>query len=117
VCYNEKMAAQHGTALQPARAFLMGVWHNATDKLTAESLIAELRGLAESFGSDIAGEEIVHLRQTQSAFGVGKGKAKEIAQQCSDLKADCLIVDWDLSPSQQRNWETLVYEPADDFPF
>ena len=102
------MAAQHETAPKPARAFLTGVWHNATDKLTAESLTAELRGLAESLGLEIAGEEIVHLRQIQSAFGVGKGKAREIAQQCADIKADCVIVDWDLSPSQQRNWETLA---------
>jgi GTP-binding protein HflX len=102
------MAASHETAPKPARAFLTGVWHNAADKLTAESLIAELRGLAESLGLEIAGEEVVHLRQIQSAFGVGKGKAKEIAQKCSDLKADCVIVDWDLSPSQQRNWEALA---------
>ena len=108
MCYNKKMAAQHETAPKPVRAFLTGVWHNAADRLTAESLTAELRGLAENLGLEIAGEEIVHLRQIQSAFGVGKGKAQEIVQQCSDLEADCVIVDWDLSPSQQRNWETLA---------
>ncbi|MCK5844587.1 MAG: GTPase HflX, partial [Victivallales bacterium] len=41
-------------------------------------------------------------------FLVGSGKAREIADFAAELKADCLIFNCDLSPSQQRNWEKLT---------
>jgi GTP-binding protein HflX len=108
------MASFYETEPQPVRAFLAGVWGKDAGKAEAESLTDELQGLAQSLDLQIAGVEIIHLRQLQSAFGVGSGKAKEIAQKCSELNAGCVIVDWDLSPSQQRNWEELTGIPVLD---
>jgi GTP-binding protein HflX len=45
---------------------------------------------------------------------MGTGKAQELAERAAELKADCMIVDWDPSPSQQRNWETLTGIPLVD---
>jgi GTP-binding protein HflX len=45
---------------------------------------------------------------------MGTGKAQELTEKAGELGADCMIVDWDPSPSQQRNWETLSGIPLVD---
>ena len=64
----------------------------------------ELRGLAETLELEIAGYETVYVRDRQPKFGMGSGKAEELAETAARLTADCLVFDWDPSPSQQRNW-------------
>jgi GTP-binding protein HflX len=78
------------------------------------SLGRELRGLAESLELAIAGHETVHVRQRQPKFGMGSGKAAELAEKAAELEADCLVFDWNPSPSQQRNWEELAGIPVID---
>ena len=74
----------------------------------------ELRGLAETLELEIAGHEIVRIRERNPRFGMGTGKAEEIAEKAKEIEADCLVFDWDPSPSQQRNWETLAGVPVID---
>ena len=80
----------------------------------AASLGRELRGLAESLELVIAGHQAVHVRQRQPKFGMGSGKAAELAEKAAELEADCLVFDWNPSPSQQRNWEELTGIPVID---
>ena len=68
----------------------------------------ELRGLAETLELVIAGHEIINVRERQPKFGMGSGKAEELSQKATDFGADCIVFDWDLGPSQQRNWENLT---------
>jgi GTP-binding protein HflX len=70
--------------------------------------------LAQSLGLEIAAHEAVKLRGHSSAYGMGTGKARELAERAGELQADCIVVDWDPSPSQQRNWETLSGIPLVD---
>jgi len=65
-------------------------------------------GLVKTLELEIAGQEIVKIREKQPKFGMGSGKAEEIAGKAKELEADCLVFDWDISPSQQRNWEDLT---------
>jgi GTP-binding protein HflX len=74
----------------------------------------ELQGLAQTLELEIAGHEVVHIRERQPKFGMGSGKAEEIAGKAKELKADCLVFDWDTSPAQQRNWEDLAGVPVID---
>ncbi|MDR2865079.1 MAG: GTPase HflX [Spirochaetaceae bacterium] len=92
----------------PKRVFLAGISDKRTSKAEALSLAKELRGLVGTMGLEIAGQEIIRLREYSAKYGIGKGKAEEIASKCGELNADCIILDWDLSPSQQRNWEDLT---------
>jgi GTP-binding protein HflX len=78
------------------------------------SLARELRGLVHSLGLEIAAHEMVKVREYSSKYGMGTGKAQELAEKAGELQADCMIVDWDPSPSQQRNWETLSGIPMVD---
>jgi GTP-binding protein HflX len=74
----------------------------------------ELRGLAETLELDIVGQEAIRVRERQPQYGIGSGKAKELADKAAQLEADLLVLDWDPTPSQQRNWEDLANIPVLD---
>ena len=73
----------------------------------AESLV-EFRELARSAGAQIAGEFVQHRDQPDPATLIGKGKLQEIAGAAASSHADLVLVDHELSPSQQRNIEAEV---------
>ena len=81
------------------KAFLVSILGDGND---------EIRGLVETLGVEIAGHERINVREKTPKYGIGSGKAAELAQKATDLGADCIILDWNPSPSQQRNWETLA---------
>jgi GTP-binding protein HflX len=111
---------------RPVRAFLVslgpepGPWEELRDSAPfagtgeASSLARELRGLARSLGLEIAAHEMVKVREYSSKYGMGTGKARELAERAGELGADCIVFDWDPSPSQQRNWELLSGVPVVD---
>lgn len=73
-----------------------------------EESLAEFRELARSAGAQIAGEFVQHRDQPDPATLIGKGKLQEIAGAAASSQADLVLVDHDLSPSQQRNIEAEV---------
>ncbi|MDR1858522.1 MAG: GTPase HflX [Treponema sp.] len=79
-----------------------------------EDAARELLGLAQTLELEIAGHRTVNVRDRQPRFGIGSGKAEELAEEAKQLEADCLVLDWDPSPSQQRNWEDLAGIPVLD---
>ena len=91
--------APHETRERPKRAFLVGL---------EEETLRELAGLADTLGLEIVRQELVRIREPRPKFGMGTGKAGELAEMARELNADCLIFDEELTPSQQRNWETLT---------
>jgi GTP-binding protein HflX len=100
------MAQQlHETKEKQKRALLVSLSDDDT---------GELLGLVKTLELEIAGHEIVKIRERQPKFGMGSGKAEEIAGKAKELEADCLVFDWDTSPSQQRNWEDLAGIPVID---
>jgi GTP-binding protein HflX len=86
----------------------------AGNREEAESLARELAGLAGALGLEIAAQEIIPVRERSPKYGMGTGKAQELAERAAELEADCFVFDWNPSPSQQRNWETLTGIPAVD---
>ncbi|MDR1596937.1 MAG: GTPase HflX [Treponema sp.] len=95
------------TEIKPKRAFLVGIRQDRCAAET-ESLTKELAGLAKTLGLEIADQVEVQVREHHHKFGLGTGKADEIAKKADGLGVDCLVFDGDLSPSQQRNWERLT---------
>ncbi|MFP3090589.1 GTPase HflX [Treponema sp. TIM-1] len=108
------MKTVYDTAEKPKRAFLIGIKDERVSDHEMESRSGEFRGLAESLGVEIAAQETVHVREIRSRFGMGTGKARELGEKADTLQADCLILDWEPSPSQQRNWEALAGIPVID---
>ena len=73
-----------------------------------EESLAEFRELARSAGAQIAGQFVQHRDQPDPATLIGKGKLQEIAGAAASSDADVVLVDHELSPSQQRNIEAEV---------
>jgi len=105
---NAAMKETAGPGEDTRRALLLGVRDERTSKTEADSLFRELGALTETLGVEIAGRELIQVRGKQPRYGIGTGKAEEIAEKAAALGVDCLIFDRDLSPSQQRNWEALT---------
>jgi GTP-binding protein HflX len=96
------------------RSFLVGIRDEKMPVSEADSLLKELSRLADTLGLEILSTETVHLRGYNAKFGMGTGKAEEIAQKAASLEADCIVFDREISPSQQRNWESLAGIPVID---
>jgi len=70
-----------------------------------EESLAELRELAFSAGAEIAGELIQRRDRPDPATLIGQGKLLEIKGAVASTSADLVLVDHELTPSQQRNIE------------
>ncbi len=68
----------------------------------------ELASLARTAGAEVVGTLIQRLRAPDPATYLGKGRANEIAQRREELGFDLLILDDEVSPSQQRNLEEVT---------
>jgi GTP-binding protein HflX len=82
---------------------------NFSSDFTSEDSLDELRALATSAGAEIAGEFTQRKDRPDPATLIGKGKLEEIAGASASVSADVILFDHDLSPSQQRNIESVVH--------
>jgi GTPase len=74
-----------------------------------EESLAEFRELAHSAGAEVVGEFLQRRDRPDPATLIGKGKLQEIAGAVASSHADLVLVDHELSPSQQRNIEEEVH--------
>ncbi len=75
---------------------------------SAEESMDELRELASSAGAEVVGEVLQARDKPDPATLIGKGKLEEIKGAAAMARADLILFDHDLSPSQQRNIEAEV---------
>ncbi|MCR5217819.1 GTPase HflX [Treponema sp.] len=92
------------------RCLLVG----APNKKAENPQPAELMGLVKTLGMEIADVIVLNRIEPTPTYGIGSGKAQEIADRSKDSEADCIIFDWEIDPSKQRNWERLVTKPVFD---
>ncbi len=89
------------------RALLVEIVRSRQARWQAEDALEELRLLVESAGADVTGTILQERKALDPRYGVGRGKAHEVKERCGQEGADLVVVDWDLSGSQQRNLEAL----------
>jgi len=70
-----------------------------------QARLDEAIGLANAIHLNIAGADIVPVRQVQAGTFLGKGKVEEYVTQFSECNIKLVIIDASLSPIQQRNLE------------
>ena len=87
------------------RAFLVGEPGNN---------LCELKGLTDTLGLETAGTLTLTRLEIQPAYGMGKGKAQKIVDLAKESEADCIIFDFNIEPTKQRNWEKLSKIPCFD---
>ncbi len=86
------------------RAILAGVQLEEDISYSME----ELWALAEAAGVDVAGEMIQNKERPNTATYIGKGKVDELAEMCSNMGADTVIFNDELSGMQIRNLEERI---------
>lgn len=82
--------------------------------LSVDDSLGELTQLVRTVDIDVVGQVQQRLRNPHPATFVGKGKVEEIKSLAVDQKADVVVFDDELSPSQQRNLEELIKIPVID---
>jgi GTPase len=76
--------------------------------------LSELKGLVDTLGMEVAQALILVRLEIQPVYGMGKGKAAELAALAKEIQADCIIFDFQIDPTKQRNWEKLTGFPVFD---
>ena len=94
----------HSTAPTRDRAWLVAV-DSPRAPLPARESLAELAELARTAGARVVGRSVQRRSTPQPATYIGKGKLREVADACIEKRANTVIFDDELSPSQQRNLE------------
>jgi len=89
------------------RAVLVAVFPKKEGRLD-ESMLDELRSLAETAEKEVVGELVQRRDVVDAAFYIGRGKVKELERLCERVAADVVIFNSDLSPAQGRNLERAV---------
>jgi GTPase len=90
------------------RALLVGAYTVAEEKEDAADLLNELGELVRTLGIPIVEKLLIYNREPQARLFVGSGKAQEVCDRAKELNCDVIVFDNELSPAQQRNWETLA---------
>lgn len=90
------------------RALVVGLGMPGESRRERTALLAELEDLVSNLGIGIAEVRLEFIREMQAKFLCGIGKAKEIRDLAHAIKADCVIFDNLLAPSQQREWEEFL---------
>lgn len=70
--------------------------------------IEELRELASTAGAEIVGEFVQRRERPHHASYLGKGKAEELFVEATEAEADLVILNGDLSATQQHNLEDVL---------
>ena len=91
--------------IEPERGLVLAVLPKSAD---AEEELGELRELARTAGVEPIGELVQQRASPDARTYVGKGKLEELKQAYGDARAEVLIVDDELEPSQQRALENAL---------
>lgn len=88
--------------LEPEKAILCGLDTGAYD---AESSMDELAELAKTAGAKVVAVVVQGRPSPDAGLYMGTGKMEEIRELAEKLEADMIIIDDELTPTQQRNIE------------
>jgi GTPase len=87
------------------RGFIVAVLAQGVDP---EEELAELRELAQTALVEPIGELVQHRPRAEQRTYVGKGKLEELKRSYRESRAEVLLVDDELKPSQQRTLEDAL---------
>lgn len=92
----------HDNSQAPEKALLVGV---DTGEYDTEASLDELEELTRTAGAEVLGRLIQARSKPDASTYVGSGKLEEAKEFCSLNEADLMIIDGELTPSQQRTLE------------
>lgn len=92
----------------PEKALIVGIVLPLQKKWETEDALDELELLADTAGAVCVGRLVQNLSQVNRATYIGTGKVQELKEMVEKHKANLIIFDDDLSPSQIRNLEREI---------
>ena len=104
---DKKLAAQdgHATAKTHETAILAGL--DCGDG-RADTSMEELARLTATAGAEVVGTCLQRKERPDAAFFLGRGKVHDIAMAAQETDATMLVLDDEITPSQQRNLENAI---------
>ena len=99
-------------AARVERALPVGIVSPHEDVDTVREQLEELSELLGNLNIVSLEPEFAKLRGARVRYRIGDGRAEEIAQIAQECEADLIVIDSELTPSQQRNWERLAKCPV-----
>jgi GTP-binding protein HflX len=90
------------------RALLVRLYFDKSEAEESASLLEELGELVSTLGIEIAESVLAKSREMHKKYLCGTGKAAEIVELAKAHQCDCIVIDNNLAPSQQREWEKLA---------
>jgi GTP-binding protein HflX len=105
------MGTNRTTSLRVARrerAALVGLILGRARRLDAGRSLDELAGLAEAAGAEVVLRVLQERAKPDPATFLGSGKLELLAASCSEVGADLVMFDNELSPAQLRHIEAAV---------
>jgi GTP-binding protein HflX len=90
---------------KPKRALIAAVQRPNVSDAEVEASLVELRQLAKTLGFEVVGMSTQKRASFDSAGYLGAGKRKELREQVLQERADVVLVDHDISPSQSHTLE------------
>lgn len=78
------------------------------DQIEIDDSMDELEELVEAAGGEVAARIIQKKDRLNAAYFIGKGKAEEIRDHCSQLEVDTVVFNDELSGAQLRNLEDII---------
>lgn len=97
------MVEVENKSTRPVRAFLVGRSDNRG--LCDDEVLRELASLTKTAGLSLVGSNVLRRYDPSPRFGMGSGKVDEILSLAKESDAEEIIFDFEISPTQQRNWE------------
>jgi GTP-binding protein HflX len=102
------------TSQQPLRAYLLGIRRREETPAEAAEHLAELTQLVDTMRVPVVGSEMTTVQGPTPQYLVGSGKAEEVKARAEMAGATLIIIDDELTPAQQRNWEKLTGQAVID---
>ncbi|MDI6640687.1 MAG: GTPase HflX [Elusimicrobiota bacterium] len=90
------------------KVIIIGIKHPGITSKEMNNSLDELKQLVYTAGGEVEAEIMQKRDKFDPAYLIGKGKAQEIAQECSLKKVKTVIFDENLTPAQQRNLEEVI---------
>ena len=87
------------------RALLVRLFFDPREEEESEALLEELGELVSTLGIGVVEKVLARSREMHRKFLCGTGKAAEIVELAKAHECDCIVIDNQLAPSQQREWE------------
>ncbi|MEK7949865.1 GTPase HflX [Luteolibacter soli] len=87
------------------RALLVRLYFDPREEEESEALLEELGELVSTLGIGVVEKVLARSREMHRKFLCGTGKAAEIIELAKAHQCDVIVIDNQLAPSQQREWE------------